>query len=160
MKKSLFILAAFVMVLTVSIAQADEIYYVQSMKAKVMSEPSFKSKVIAEIGKGFKLSASVKTGTWIKVTYGGMQGYVAGLLVSSQPPLQKTSMIKASDSEINQGVRRRASTYTSAAAARGLTHEDRKRLSTEEEVNYAAVEKMETVTFTSDEVTRFIEGGR
>ena len=31
-------------------------YYVQSVKAKVMSGPSFKSGVIAEVAKGYKLA--------------------------------------------------------------------------------------------------------
>jgi hypothetical protein len=139
---------------------AQEIYYVQSQKAKVMSEPSFRGKVLGEASKGTKLVSSGRKGSWIKVGFYEKEGYVASLLLSKYPPMQRQTLIKGDESEIRQSVRRRASTYTSAAAARGLTHEDRKRASAEEEVDYNAVARMEALSFTQDEVTRFMEGGK
>jgi len=133
-------------------------YYVQSVKAKVMSSPSFKSAVIAEVAKGFKLTASGKEGSWVKVRISDKDGYVSSLLVATHPPFEKSGIIKGEDADIKQGVRRRASSYTSAAAARGLTQDERKRLGQEEKVDYESLEKMEAFTLSPDEVTRFLEG--
>ncbi len=159
-KRLVFLLTISMVCLSAAFAGAGEVYYVQSVKAKVLSETSFRAKVIAEVNKGYKFNSSGRTGNWIKVNHSGKTGYISSLLVSTHPPMEKTTLIKGGEGDINQGVRRRASTYTSAAAARGLTHEDRKRLSTEEEVNYKALEKMEALTLTNDEVTRFTEGSK
>jgi len=159
-QKILFVFMMTVITLSAALAQGESAVYVQSAKAKVMSAPSFKANVLGETSRGSKLSSLGRTGSWVKVSYGSKEGYISALLVSSSPPMAKQGLINDKDSEISNGVRRRASTFTSAAAARGLTHEDRKRSSTEEEVDYRAVTKMESLTMSADEVTKFAEGGR
>jgi len=160
--KKLFTLLATVVVAvffsTVSYAQA--VYYVQSAKAKVMYGTSFKSGVIAEVSKGYKLTSSGREGSWIKVRFNDKDGYVSALLVAAHPPLEKIGVIKGEDAEIKQGVRRRASSYTSAAAARGLAQDDRRRLSKEEKVDYESLEKMEAFKVSSEEINRFMEGNK
>ena len=144
----------------VSVSHAASVYYVQSVKAKILGEASFKSKVIAEVEKGGKLTSTGQAGSWVKVQYEGKEGYVPSLLLSTHPPLSKTEFIKAEDPEIKQGVRRRASSFTSAAAARGLTKEDRKRADVEEGVDFNALHKMESLALTDDEITQFMNGGK
>jgi hypothetical protein len=134
--------------------------YVQSLKAKIMSGPSFKSEVLGEAGKGTKLAASGKEGSWIKITFKNKQGYASSMLLSPRPPMERMSLIKGEESDIKQSVRRRASTYTSAAAARGLTQDDRKRLSRDEKSDYGGLDKMESFTVSAEEVSRFMEGNK
>ena len=143
-----------------AVLHAASVYYVQSASAKIWLESSFKSKVIAEVGKGKMLASTGQEGSWIKVKIDCKAGYIPSLLLSMHPPLEKTVVIKADDSEIKQGVRRRASSFTSAAAARGLAKEDRKRADIEEGVDFNALKKMESLSLTPDEVTQFIEGGK
>lgn len=158
MKHSTFSLLAFLSGLFfVSISQAESFYFVQSETAKIMSQPSFKSEIVAQVGLGEKLGALGKEGNWIKVTVGGKTGYISSLLVSNHAPIKKIGVVKADSEEINQGVRRRASSYSSAAAARGLTKDDRKRADEENKTDYDAVKKMESVVVKEDEVTRFSE---
>jgi hypothetical protein len=128
---------------------------VQSVKAKVMSATSFKAPVLGEVGKGFKFDASGREGSWVKVKFNDLDGYVSALVVSTHPPLEKAGVIKASEGDIKQGVRRRASSYTSAAAARGLAQDDRRRLSREEKADYDALDKMEEFKLQPDEIARF-----
>lgn len=157
--KRLLVLVLFVvsMSLTATVyAQGD--YYVQSVKAKVMSATSFKSPVMGEVGKGYKFVSSGKIGTWVKVKYNEKEGYVSSLLLSTHPPFDKTGLIKGEEGDIKQGVRRRASSYTSAAAARGLASDDRRRLSSEEKADYQSLEKIEAFKLTSEEINRFTEG--
>ena len=137
---------------------AAPVYYVQSIIAKIKAEPSFKSKVVAEVSKGKMLTSTGQEGSWIKVKVDGKEGYLPSLLLSTHPPLATTVFIKAEDSEIKQGVRRRASSFSSAAAARGLTKEDRQREGIEEGTDYVALKKMESLSYPAEEVTQFMEG--
>lgn len=139
-------------------AWADSIYFVQSVTAKVMTKPSFQSEVIATLKRGDKFNAPNKQAGWIKVTRDGKEGYVSALLVSNHAPLNKPEVVRAKEATIDNGVRRRASSYSSAAAARGLTKEDRKRADEENKVDYPAVTKMESVVVKEDEVNHFVVG--
>jgi uncharacterized protein YgiM (DUF1202 family) len=159
-KKFIVILFTVVMTLSSALAYAENLMFVQSFKAKVMALPSFKAKVIGEAGKGSKLIFLGRSGNWVKVNYYSKEGYVSALLVSTRPPMEKQGLIKADKSDISHGVRRRASTYTSAAAARGLVQDDRRRLSRDEKVDYEGLEKLEAVTITDDDIAKFVEGGK
>jgi uncharacterized protein YgiM (DUF1202 family) len=143
-----------------STVSAQGEYYVQSVKAKVMSGASFKSAVVGEVVKGHKFVSSGREGNWVKVKYSDKEGYVSALLLSTHPPLEKTGVIRGDESDIKQGVRRRASSYTSAAAARGLAADDRRRLSKEEKVDYESLEKVEAFKVSSEEISRFMEGNK
>jgi len=158
MKK--MIVSAVLLVLVVAAAAAAEDLYVQSVKAKVMSQPTFKAAVLAEVAKGHKFVATEKKGSWRKVVYGGKEAYVSSLLLSPNPPMAKVGLIKGENTEIKQDVRRRASTYTSAAAARGLAADDRRRMSTEVNSDFNALEKIEAFSVSSEEIAKFAEGGK
>ncbi len=161
MKKMHWLAVLFVVSMFCSMSlYAQTAYYVQSVKAKVMSGPAFKSPVVGEVAKGHKFVSSGREGGWIKVNHGGKDGYVSSLLLSTRPPLEKTVLIKGEDAEIKQGVRRRASSYTSAAAARGLAADDRRRLSKEEKVDYESLEKVEAFQLSADDINRFMEGNK
>ncbi len=160
-KKQLWLVTLFAAgTLSTTALYAESVYYVQSVKAKILSGSSFKSTVIAVVEKGHKLTSTGKDGIWVKVKIKDKQGYVPSLLLSAHPPLEKVGVIKADDVEIREGVRRRASSFTSAAAARGLTPEDRKRVSDEELVDFNALERMESLRLTVDEVTQFMAGSK
>ncbi len=161
MKKTIMCLAVFMMGVWYSTQlYAQTEYYVQSVKAKVMAGTSFKSPVLGEVDKGFKFTSAGKQGSWVKVRFKDRDGYVSSLVLATHPPLPKAGVIRAEDTEIKQGVRRRASSYTSAAAARGLAQDDRRRLGTEEKADYDALDKIESLKLSPEEVTRFMEGNK
>lgn len=158
MKRIMFFAVPCIALGIASSAFAQNEYYVQSMKAKVMSAATFKSSVLGEVSKGIKLISTGREGSWIKVKFNNKDGYVPSLLLAGHPPYAKTGVIKETDADIKQGVRRRASSYTSAAAARGLTQDERKRMSTEEKTDYEALEKIEAFQVRPDELARFAAG--
>lgn len=158
MKKIVLAGIAMLLVLAAGAAYAQETYYVQSKKAKIMMKPSFSGGTLGEVVKGTKLTSGVKEGSWVKVMYNNKTGYVSSFVVAKHAPLDREGVIRADQDDIKQNVRRRASTYTSAAAARGLTADDRRRLSTEEEVNYRALEKIEAFKVKEEEIVQFAEG--
>lgn len=157
MKKQLMMFITGLLYATLS--YADTSYYVQSTNATVRSGPSFGAKVIAKVNKGQMLSSTSKSGDWIQVKIDGKEGYISHLLVTTHPPLDKTTVIKADEQEIKPTARRRASSFTSAAAARGLTDEEKKREGVEK-ADYKAVDKMEAVKVTPEEVKKFKETGK
>ena len=160
MKKHLQLFSMFTAsILYAAALHAEPVYYVQSANAKIWIGTSFTSKVIAEVKRGQMLTSTGQDGRWTKVKFEGKDGYIPALLLSTHPPMNKTVIIKADDTEIKQGVRRRASSYSSAAAARGLTKEDRKRADAEEGTNFSALNKMESLSFSDDEVAQFMKGG-
>lgn len=146
--------------LSASPLYAERDYYVQSAKAKVMSSPSFRASVLGEASRGTKLTVIKKEGRWVKVKFYGKTGYVASLLVTPYPPLAARGLIRAEDKDFQQSVRRRASTYTSAAAARGLAQDDRRRISGQEKVDYDGLTRVESFAVSDAEVARFMEGVR
>lgn len=159
-KKTVWLLILLTVVLSTAVALAEDVYYVQSTKAKIMSQASFKAKVIGEASKGSKMTSLGRSGSWVKVKYYSSEGYVSALILSTQPPMRKMGLIKADEGTLSHGVRRRASTYASAAAARGLVQDDRRRMSRDEKADYEGVLKLETITITEEELVKFMEGGR
>ena len=161
MQKTIVILLFMTSLLTAAgVYAAQDFYYVQSIKAKVLAGPSFKSRIIGEASKGTKFVSRGREGSWVKVVFYQNEGYVSSLLLSKYPPMNKLSVIKGDEVDIKRSVRRRASTYTSAAAARGLTQDDRRRLSRDEKADYSGLDKMESFTISPEEVARFMEGSK
>jgi uncharacterized protein YgiM (DUF1202 family) len=161
MKNQTLKIAAFLFsIFFAAFALADSVYYVQSANGNVRSDPSFSAKVVATVAKGKPLTAISKQGSWIKVKVDGKEGYISALLVSTQPPLEKQAVVKDETEETKPTARRRASSYTSAAAARGLTDEERKREGIEESSDFNAVKKMESIKVTPQEVSKFKETGK
>lgn len=159
--RTVIALVALALVLTLAArASAQEAYYVQSVKAKVLSAPTFKTRVLGEASRGTMLRSIGKEGSWVKINYYGRDGYVAAILLSPSPPMAKLTLLKTDSSEFQQGVRRRASTYTSAAAARGLAADDRRRLSGDDKLDYDGLEKLEKYSLSEDEIVRFMQGGK
>jgi len=157
MRRVLF--SVVLVLLSLTALYGEEVFYVQSLRAKIMASPSLKSDVIAEVERGYKLISIGREGSWIKVKFKDKDGYVASVLVSEYPPIGRQGLITGEETTIKEGARRRASTFVSAAAARGLTPEERKRLSKEVQANYEALEKVESISISDEELERFIKEG-
>jgi uncharacterized protein YgiM (DUF1202 family) len=143
-----------------ALAHADASYYVQSDNANLRAEPSFGGKIISKVAKGQTLTLLTKNGNWLKVKVDNKEGYISSLLVSNHPPLDKAAVTKVEEQEVKPTARRRASSFTSAAAARGLTDEDKNRDGAEEQSDYKALDKMEAIKVTPEEVKKFKETGK
>lgn len=140
-----------------SMAQAADLY-VQSVKAPILSAPFLGSPKLAEAAKGEPLKEMEKKGDWYKVGYKDATGWVSRLLVGTKPPAGKVSILEETEEKVEKGARKRASAFTTAAAARGLA-EERARLSDKYKVDYNGVEMMEAIRITDEEASRFIRQG-
>jgi hypothetical protein len=142
---------------------ADE-YYVQSVKAKVMSGATFKSAVLGEVDKGHKFISSGKEGEWIKVKYNNGDGYVHSFVLLMHPPVEDTMAVTGEEEALRKGFRRRASSSTGAEAESGLDRDEGKGKGKGkgrgrfDHADYESLEKIELFTISSWEVKRFMEG--
>lgn len=132
---------------------AADLLYVQSERAKLVSEPGFKASVITELVKGDELILLGQDKSWRQVEFQGQTGWISGLLVANKPPVAKVSHIGSDDSSVTGVVRRRASTVATAGAARGLTSEEE---SNTLNSDYQELVIMEAINVESDELTEFM----
>jgi hypothetical protein len=112
----------------VSNARAEGVVYVQSLKASLLAQPRFGAEVLVEVERGAALPVLQQQHDWYQVGPEDQQGWIYRLQVASQPPAEKVSLLTGAGNDLASGARRRASSFTTSAAARGLA-EDRLRMS-------------------------------
>ena len=156
MKKLCLILALFIAA-PIS-AFANDVMYVMSKRAKLLSSPAFGSKTLENFSKGEKILAIEKKANWYKVIYNDKTGWVSRLSVSSHPPLKRSRRMASVDKKLMNNSRRRASSVSTTAAVRGLTDIDRSRVSNNESMDYASVELMENYKLDDSDVVAFMDG--
>ncbi len=149
-----FILLSFILPLN---SYAEDVY-VQSIKADILLEPIAGSKILVTLKRGDVLHVIEKQGMWFKVSYKDIKGWVSKLLVDKRPPSGKISIIEETEERLEEGARKRASAFVSAAAARGLM-EERARLSQRYSVDHRGVEWLERIDVSEKDALRFIEEG-
>ena len=139
-------------------AFAEEVY-VKSIRAKILSKPTLRSRTVATVQRGKALEKLRKTGKWVEVKFKGKRGWVSKYLVSTRPPMKRVSLL-ARGGNLEKSSRRRASAFTSVAAARGLTDYDRTRAGRKGYVvDFAALEKMGKIEISEAEALQFIDEG-
>lgn len=137
--------------------------YVRSMRARILSQPSMRSEAVGLVARGAILKEVKKSGKWIEVKFmykkSWKTGWVSKYLVSQKKPLKRVSLLAKGDN-IAKSSRRRASAFTSVAAARGLSDEARARKGIKSyTVDFDALAKMESIEITEIEAMRFVEEG-
>lgn len=151
-------LVAAVLVFAQPACSAD-VVYVQSLKVRIMSAPSFSADTKGHALKGEPLTVLDRAGRWYKVGYGDKTGWVPRLVVGPKPPMKRVTVFTGEEKSISKEARRRASQVTSAAAARGLAEDDRRRLGHESAVDYRSLEKLNAIVITEQELSEFIKEG-
>lgn len=159
MKSTLFFI---VLLATSTIISAEEnVLYIQSAKAKLMTEPSFSATVVTELERGTELIALKSQKRWLKVQAGEQRGWISSFLLSGNPPLKKVTVLSGEKKKgIEDGARRRASAVTTAGAVRGLSADVRKRADKHDNADFYALEQVEDYKVSSAEVTKFAKEGQ
>lgn len=140
---------------------ASEVVYVQGIEANILSKPSLSASSLGKALRGDKLIVVEKAGGWYRVNYRDKNGWVAKILVAPNPPMKKiAAALTGEEASIEKEARRRASAVTLAAAARGLTEEDRKRLGQKEMADYFSLERLEAIVISESEVFDFMRKGK
>lgn len=158
MKRAFLVMAALV-ILPEFVSAKD--LFVQSVKAKIMSEPTFKAEVVNTVNRGDKLEQVEAKDGWFKVKAGTANGWVNHLAVADSAPLDKVTVVTADAADLQDKSRKRSSAITSAAAARGLSDAERKRMSEVGQADFRAMAQLEEIASKiSDREIRDFEGGK
>ncbi|MDH4273559.1 MAG: SH3 domain-containing protein [Gammaproteobacteria bacterium] len=155
MKKGLIII---ILALGPTVAMAaDEILYILSARANLLSEPSFKSEIVGSMTRGEKVIEIAKNNNWFKVRYQEKEGWLSRLAVSPNPPTKRVTLLAEHDEQLSNDARRRASTNTNTASVRGLRADaDRSRTSDKDTADFAALKKMEGLAIDDQMVAQFL----
>lgn len=106
---------------------SNEIYYVQSPKAKLLVAPKIDSQG-ATLNIGSSLKKVSESGLFYQVRYGEKTGFVSKLFISAFPPGKQIKLGTTHSSNEQALGRQRASDFTKTAAARGLSETEKLRL--------------------------------
>lgn len=134
-----------------------ESVFVQAKQAKLMSEPSLKSNVISRVAQGTELEQLEQQGRWLRVRNEDQQAWVYQLLVATQPPMKKVSVLQNQNTNLADSARKRASSSTAVAAARGLRSDERGRESGQSMANFSALEKVEQQSVSDQDLEGFMD---
>lgn len=151
-----FLVGTLLLLTSVGIATAADLYALGA-KVPILAEAKLGAAKVAEAKRGDLLSGGEEQTGWYHVTFAGKSGWVSRLLVGNKPPLPVVSVLDDNkDEDLEGGARRRASTFTSAAAARGLS-EDRTRISQKYQLDYSGLAWIERHGVTQEEALSFVE---
>lgn len=138
--------------------------WVHSFKAPLYQTPSISSKKIIELEKGTNVIGIEEKENWYKVKYKGKDGWVYKLMVRKTPPLETKDLFAKLKSlfhktdVLREKSRKRPSSYTTTAAARGL-REKRQRFADKYGHDYDALEKIESIEISDTEALEFLMSG-
>ena len=144
----------FVVGLLHALPVAAETLYVQSDRAALLEEPSLGAEELAPLNRGEELESLARDGSWYRVRVDEREGWIARLVVGSQPPMERKSLLDGEDARMDNP-RRRPSEVATAAAARGLTPEERERMNAPGVADYQGIEAMESLVIEASELREF-----
>lgn len=161
-KKFLYFVAVNLLLLSLNThSYAEESLYVQPFKAKIFSKPSISSDVLGSVASGFQFVSTGTEGRWLKLDFNGKQGFIPAVQAARTPPLAKAG---AQNVEATPKVSARARTSSVSAVVagmKGLTYEDRARITKGERSDFEALEKVNALKITPDDLKQFqLEGGK
>lgn len=118
--------------------------YVKGLWANMMESPDAKSTKIFQVPRSSAVEVSKEIDVWSEITFQGKKGYVPTLALTPTIPQAVTSVLNSSDIDISTKSRKRASQFTSAAAARGLKESTYDFSKSQYEADFKALAKMES----------------
>jgi len=156
-------LAAILIMLCPALSYSFDLY-VHSVKAPIYTTPAMSSEKLVEIPKGTKLIGTGENPSWYEVQYKDVHGWVYKMTVKKSPPMEKTGIFSRLKSLFHKistlrgKSRRRPSSFTTTAAARGL-REKRERFSDKYQLAYSSLERLESIEISENEALEFLAKG-
>ena len=132
--------------------------YVQSKRVTLLDQASMKAKAIATLPKGATLRVEKRKGMWLLVRYKNKKGWVSKYQVSLYNPLiTKKALETPRKVNLKKLARRRASSYVTAAASRGLLGRAKTKSTTK--IDTTLINKIESHHKDLDQINDFMNAG-
>ncbi|RAP33046.1 hypothetical protein DID77_03705 [Candidatus Marinamargulisbacteria bacterium SCGC AG-439-L15] len=135
--------------------KTEQTLYIKSMQTNIHSQSAPSSPIITTLKRGEKVQKIDEKKPWIKIKTSSHEGWVHGFAVSKSAPQKRVSIL-AQKQDIASSARKRARTFTSAAAARGLAESGKKSIRAKQLPDYESLSKLEDTIIDEVEAVRFI----
>jgi len=137
--KKIFLFIIFIILMGLLNTVFSQTFFVKSDKGKIFDNPSLKGKEIIIATRGKRVIFIESKGSWFKVKVDNTEGWIFKFFLSKS--LEKTKLSLLSKKvDIRSKARKRASAFTSAASARGLSESN---LDLEYREDFEELEKIE-----------------
>ena len=138
-----------------------KVVYVQALKVDLRAEPRANSAVAGTVARGERANVVAAEGNWMKVRCGKKFGWISRLFVGTHRPIGNADLMKDVKENLVTTTRRRPSSYSVSAAARGLMTSERGREGREMyETDGEALEIMEKYRVSDDTLKKFKYNGQ
>lgn len=146
--------------LSVTDSIAEESFFVQPFQARIFAKPSLSSEVLGTVDSGFQFVSTGLEGRWVLLKYKGKQGYIPAVQTAKTQPLGK-SIVQGIETSPKLGARARTSSSSAVVAGmKGLTYEDRSRVTKGERSDFDSLDRIDAYQISPDELKKFqLEGG-
>lgn len=162
MKQRYVLLIAFCLfsLMFTAAAFSEEALFVQPYRVKIYAKPSIASEVLGSVDSGFQFVSAGREGNWVKLAFKGKQGFIPAVQTAKTPPLGK-SAAQPVETAPKLSVRARTSSSSAVVAGmKGLTYEDRGRVTKGEQSDFEALDKVDALKISPEELKQFqLEGG-
>ena len=133
--------------------------YIKGLKTKMLSSPKHGSSVINILKRGQKVTEIRSKGIWKQVDFVGHIGWLPKILLSTTKPTARKSLLNTKH-DISIKARKRASSFTSSAAARGMLSGVEKQIGNLTDANYKALKKLQSWHVPSPEGNDYLIGSK
>lgn len=151
MKKFVFIIP---LVLLFTSSVLAETWYIKSYKVRPTTTAGGKVKLDL-LKRGFQVEEVGSQKSWKKIRFNGISGWVHKFALSKKAPRKRISLL-LKKVNISSKARKRASSFTSAAAARGLLDSEKSNLALLGEPDFVALSEMISLAVQTEEATLFV----
>ena len=147
-----FLFSLFIPLIPLASAHADDVAYIQTRNATILSEPKLLSKVKKKLSYGDAVSVLNSEAGWIKVRSSDkVEGFIHNSALSSRS-------VSLSGSKSGDGG---VSNSDISLAGKGFSPEIEKQLAAQNGgLNFAAVDAMEKITVSPDQTRAFVKSGK
>ncbi len=129
--------------------------FIKSLKAPILAAPQNGAQVLITVERGSKVDGLGEQGSFAQVKFKSTKGFVNKLFLSERPVEQKDTLLNQKI-DISTKARKRASAFTSAAAARGLKEDSDEIFRSLGDANLEAIKKMEALVIREEQGLSFL----
>lgn len=135
--------------------------YIQAVHIDLKENSMANSATIGSVNRGEEGLIIESKDSWIKIKCGKKTGWVSRLFVTNHKPVGNSDLMKGVKENLTTTSRRRPSSYSVSATARGLMTSERGREGREiYETDGEALEKMEKYSLPTDSLRKFKSNGK
>ncbi len=130
--------------------------YIRGLQVFLQDAPAQTGTKGMKLNRGDQVEQISEQGMWIKVKVADHEGWLPKFALADQSIPNRVSMLNQKEVDLSANARRRASTYSSTAAVRGLTADARKRVNTLQLPDYYALDDLEKQSIDETVAVQFL----